>query len=198
MKNIKHTLLLFLMASTSIFTSCTDNVEPLDPAVVIPEPSSNGKFKVDIDGKTFVATNIQASLSANAIAITGLRSGSNDLLQITLPSPLNQVGTYTWENAIANNAVLGLIYSNASSEAFISVPNDGEFADFPAYVDNAVITISSIDTTNKTISGTFQFTGGRINLDGNLTIKKFTNGSFTEIGYTGEIPEPSGNTFLQN
>lgn len=195
MKNIKHNLYLFLIASASILTSCAGDVEPLDPAIEIPDPTANAKFKVDIDATTFVATNIQAALSANAIAITALRSGNNDLIQITLPSPLNQVGTYTWENAQENNAMLGLIYSNASSEAYISAPNDGEFADFPAYIDNATVTISSINTTKKTISGTFQFTGARINNEGNLSIKKFTNGSFNEISYTGDIPAPAGKNY---
>lgn len=195
MKNIKHSLYLFLIASASILTSCAGDVEPLDPAIEIPDPTANAKFKVDIDATTFVATNIQAALSANAIAITALRSGNNDLIQITLPSPLNQVGTYTWENAQENNAMLGLIYSNASSEAYISAPNDGEFVDFPAYTDNATVTISSINTTKKTISGTFQFTGARINNEGNLSIKKFTNGSFNEISYTGDIPAPAGKNY---
>lgn len=195
MKKINQFLLLFLVATTAILMSCSTDIEPIDPAVTIPNPSKNGQLKVDIDGQTFVATNVQANVSAAAISITGLRSGNNDFVQITLPAPLNQIGTHTWAEATANNAILGLIYSNSSSEAFISAPMTGDFAAFPAYVDTAEVIVTSIDTQNKTISGTFSFTGGRVNAAGELIIKKFTNGSFTNIAYAGGSTTPSGNSF---
>lgn len=195
MRTINHFLFLFFIATFSIFTSCTTDVEPLDPAIEIPNPAANGQLKVDFDGQTFVATNVQAVVNSTAIAITGLRSGNNDFIQITLPAPLNQVGTYTWATATANNTLLGLIYTNSAQEGFVSAPSNGDFADFPAYTDTASITITSIDVTNKKISGTFQFTGGRFNNANNLVLKKFTNGSFTNISYSGDISAPSSNTF---
>lgn len=196
MKKINQFLFLFLATTATLFTSCSTDVEPLDPSVTIPEPSTNGKLKVDFDGQTFVATNVQAVVNSTAIAITGLRSGNNDFIQITLPAPLNQVGTYTWADATASNAMLGLMYSNAASEGFISAPADGDFADFPAYTDTAKVTITSIDTANKTISGTFEFTGGRFDAAENLVMKKFTNGSFTNIKFSGDVASPTGNTFF--
>ena len=195
MKKINRFLFLFLATTATLFTSCSTDVEPLDPSVTIPEPSTNGKLKVDFDGQTFVATNVQAVVNSTAIAISGLRSGNNDFIQITLPAPLNQVGTYTWADATASNATLGLMYSNAASEGFISAPANGDFADFPAYTDTAKVTITSIDTANKTISGTFEFTGGRFDAAGNLVMKKFTNGSFTNIKFSGDVASPTGNTF---
>ena len=195
MKKINQFLLLFLTATTTILSSCSPDVEPLDPSVTVPGPVVNGQLKVDIDGQTFVATNVQAVVNSTAIAISGLRSGNNDFLQITLPAPLNEVGTYTWTDATANNTVLGLIYSNSSSEAFVTAPNNGDFAEFPEYTDTATITVSNIDTQNKTISGTFQFTGARFDDAGNLLMKKFTNGSFTNISFAGDITGPTSNSF---
>ncbi|CAM4145873.1 DUF6252 domain-containing protein [Flavobacterium antarcticum] len=196
MKKINRFLLLFLVTTATIFTSCSTDVEPLDPSVLIPDSSTNGQLKVDFDGQTFVATNIQAVVNSTAISITGLRSGNNDFLQITLPAPLNQVGTYTWTNATASNAILGLMYSNSASEGFVSAPANGDFVDFPAYTDTAKVTVTSIDEANKTISGTFEFTGGRFDDAGNLVMKKFTNGSFTNIKFSGDVVTPSGNTFF--
>lgn len=196
MKKINHFLFLFLTATAAILTSCSTDVEPLDPSVTIPEPSINGQLKVDIDGQTFVATNLQAVVNATAISISGFRSGNNDFIQITLPAPLNQVGTYTWTDATANNSLLGLLYSNSASEAFVSAPNDGDFAEFPEYTDTATITVESIDNESKTISGTFQFTGARFDDNGNLVMKKFTNGSFTNISFAGDIVGPSNNNLF--
>jgi hypothetical protein len=196
MKTINKILLLFIAFSAPLFTSCTTDIEPIDPAVLIPNPIENGQFKVDIDEQTFVATNVQAVVNASAIAITGLRSGNNDFIQITLPTPLNQVGTYTWTEATTNNVVLGLIYSNSASEGFISAPSNGDFALFPAYTDTAKVTVTSINVQNKTISGTFEFTGGRFNAAGALVMKKFTNGSFTNISFVGAAVNPSANNFF--
>ena len=105
MKKLNQFVLLFVLVTAALFNSCTTDVEPIDPAVIITNPVTNGQLKVDIDGQTFVATNVQAVVNSTAIAISGLRSGNNDFIQITLPSPLNQVGTYTWANATAANTI---------------------------------------------------------------------------------------------
>lgn len=196
MKKINHFLFLFLATAATFLTSCSTDVEPLDPAVLIPDPMANGQLRVDIDGQTFVATNVQANLSTAALSITGLRSGNNDFVQITLPAPLNQIGTHTWADATANNVILGLNYSNSASQGFISAPITGDFAAFPEYTDTAKVIITSIDTQNKTISGTFEFTGARINAAGSLTMKSFTNGSFTNIAYAGGSTTPTNNSFF--
>ena len=196
MKKINQLLFLFLATTATFFSSCTTDIEPLDPSVTVPDPMANGQLKVDIDGQTFVATNVQATVSAAAISITGLRSGNNDFVQITLPAPLNQVGTYTWTEATTNGVVLGLFYSNSASEGFISAPSTGDFAAFSGYTDTAKVTVTSIDAGNKTISGTFEFTGARINAAGVLVTKTFTNGSFTNISFAGAVVNPTSNSFF--
>lgn len=200
MKKIKFLSVCFVLFTAAFFTSCTTDVEPLDPNIILnPDPQNPvaGVLKVDFDGQTFVATTTQAVVNSTAIAITGLRSSNGDFIQITLAAPLNQVGTYTWDNALAANTVLGLMYSNSGSLGYISGPqNSGDFAEFPEYVDTATVTISSIDMENKTITGTFQFTGGRFSDDGALETKTFTNGSFTNISFAGDITAPSSNSLF--
>lgn len=200
MKKIKFISLCVVLFTASIFTSCTTDVEPLDPAVELtPENPNNpeqGVLKVDFDGQTFVATTVQAVVNNTAIAISGLRASNGDFIQITLPAPLNQVGTYTWNDALAANTVLGLIYSTSGALGYVTSPQNAEFAEFPEYQDTATITISSIDMENKTISGTFQFTGGRFSDEGVPEFKNFTNGSFTNISFAGDITAPSDNSFF--
>jgi len=201
MKSIKFLSICLVLFTSSIFTSCSTDVEPIDPAVELnPETPNNpveGVLKVDFDGQTFIATTVQAIVNSSTIAISGLRASNGDFIQITLPAPLNQVGTYTWDDAVAANTVLGLIYSNSGSQAYVTAPQNGDFAEFPEYEDTATITVSSIDMENKTISGTFQFTGGRFSDDGEtIETKTFTNGSFTNISFEGDITAPSGNNFF--
>lgn len=201
MKKIKFLSVCFVLLTSSIFTSCTTDVEPLDPAVELTPDNPNnpveGVLKVDFDGQTFVATTTQAVVNSTAIAISGLRASNGDFIQITLPAPLNQVGTYTWNDALAANTVLGLMYSTSGSLGYVTAPQNGDFAEFPEYQDTATVTISSIDMENKTISGTFQFTGGRFSDDGaTIQTKIFTNGSFTNISFEGDIVAPSDNTFF--
>lgn len=200
MKKIKFLSVCFILLTSSFLTSCSTDVEPLDPAVILDPETNNpvsGVLKVDFDGQTFVATTAQAVVNSTAIAISGLRSSNGDFIQITLPAPLNQVGTYTWDDALAANTVLGLAYSNSGSQGYVTGPQgSGDFAEFPEYVDTATITIASIDMENKTISGTFQFTGGRFSDEGALETKTFTNGSFTDISFAGDITAPSDNSFF--
>lgn len=201
MKKIKFLSVCFVLLTSSIFTSCSTDVEPLDPAVELnPENPTNpvsGVLKVDFDGQTFVATTVQAVVNNTAIAISGLRAPNGDFIQITLPAPLNQVGTYTWDDALAANTVLGLVYSTSGALGYVTAPEDADFADFPEYEDTAKVTITSINMENKTISGTFQFTGGRFSDDGeSIETKTFTNGSFTDISFSGDIAGPSGNSFF--
>lgn len=199
MKRFKFLSVCFIVFS-AFLTSCSGDVEPLDPAVILnPDPSNptSGVLKVDIDGQTFIATTTQAVVNSTAISISGLRAPNGDFVQITLPAPLNQVGTYTWDEALASNTVLGLIYSTSGSLGYVTAPQEGgDFSEFPEYVDTATITVSEIDAENKTISGTFQFTGGRFSDAGDLETKTFTNGSFTNISFAGDIVAPSNNSFF--
>ena len=116
------------------------------------------------------------------------------MVQITLPAPYNKVGTYTWKNIIAAGGIMVLAYmpSNGTGSFTADPKNSGGASDFSGYTDTDTITISKTDVTNNKISGTFQFTGEKFkDLTGtSIETKIFTNGSFTEIPFTTDIPVP--------
>jgi hypothetical protein len=53
---------------------------------------------------------------------------------------------------------------------------------------NGNVIITNINTTAKTISGTFRFTGYPIDTESGLPVIEFTNGTFQNVPYTGTIP----------
>lgn len=213
MKKISVLFLLFLALGISL-TSCTkdfengldysgiDNENVKEPVIEV-EPEikpvvESGKLQVDFDGNTFVSTTVQAIVTNDYISIIALRSPKGDFITLTIPS--NKTGTYTWKSVSAGNGtgVLGLSYTLPSDgySAFISDSGDKD-SDFFGhdYKDTATITISSVNTTTKKISGTFQFTGGRFNSNNKFETKIFTKGSFTDITFAPDIPVINDNTF---
>ncbi|WP_140510146.1 DUF6252 family protein [Flavobacterium pectinovorum] len=196
------------------FSSCTDepvgfnpvmdkpivDVDPtpgVDPIPEVKPSAGSGKLQVDFDGETFVSTSVQSIVTDDYISIIGLRSSKGDVITLTIPS--NKTGTYTWKNiSVTQMGVLGLAYNVSSDKngAFISGSDDDPDFLYPDYKDTATITIVSINTTTKKISGTFQFTGGRYNPSNNKNeTKVFTKGSFTDISFAVDIPTDSNNTF---
>ena len=192
MKNIKLASLLVLFISALTFTSC-DN-EPIDSNINLGDfdngnnggSTTNGNFKVDFNGQTWVSASTQAVLSDNTIQIIGLKTDGS---AFEVSSDNATVGTYP-----ANQNLL--IYNPAASQfGYVSInfqdPNE----------DTGSITITNIDTVNKKISGTFTFKGYWTNTDepGVVPIN-FTNGTFTNIAYTtlNENPNPTTDTFFAN
>ena len=204
MKNFRIFILPFIIVTTFCLNSC--EIEPLDSALIDTNPipaTTSGAFKVDFDGKTFVANTVQALVNDSFISISGLKTATGELIQITLPAPYNKVGTYTWKTVTAGAGVMVLAYNPAGGTGgFISVDKSSvNTPEFDAYTDTAKITISKIDVANSKISGTFEFTGFRYKdpIGGSLTIetKKMTNGIFTDISFTKDIAViPTKNTFL--
>ena len=198
MRRFSIFILPLVMLATFCLNSC--EIEPLDPALIDANPNpgtTSGVFKVDFDGKTFVANAVQAIVNDDYIALSGLKTSSGELVQIALPAPYNKLGTYTWNNIGAAGGIMVLAYVPANgSEPFTADPKDtGGASDFPEYTDTATITISKIDVANKKISGTFQFTGVKFkDLAGtSIETKVFTNGSFTDIPFVNDSPIPVTN-----
>ncbi|MBC7847692.1 MAG: hypothetical protein H7Y10_14520 [Flavobacterium sp.] len=192
MRKIQFFILPFIIIVTFCLNSCGE-IEPLDPALLdtIPNPgTTTGVFKVDFDGKTFVANTVQAIVNDSYIAISGLKTPSGELVQIGLPAPFNKVGTYTWKSISVAGGMMGIAYmpSNGTEPFSADEKDSGGASDFPGYTDTASITISKIDVINKKISGTFQFTGVKFkDLTGtSIETKVFTNGSFTDIPFTDD------------
>src|SRR5204863_2298494 len=90
------------------------------------------------------------------------------------------VHTYTLDINSATNA--GAYSLNSTSNAFTT--NQGST---PAQ-SGGTLTISSIDTTNKKMTGTFSFKAYR-SIDSMQ--KDITEGVFTNISYTTTLPPPS-------
>jgi hypothetical protein len=194
MKSFRFLILPLIIISALCFNSCEN--EPLD---VDPSGSTSGDFKVDFDGKTFVANTVLAIVNDGYISITGFKMPSGELVQITLPTPHNKVGTHTWKSVGATGGIMSLVYmSSIGVEPFMGdQKNTGGASDFSGYTDTASITISKIDLVNKKISGTFQFTGVKYKdpTETSIETKVFTKGSFTDISFTNDAVGWDTDTF---
>jgi hypothetical protein len=209
MKTIKNLLSIFVIITALSFFSCEN--EPLDPSLLNSDPANSGGgnsgggntgggntggggstasgvFKVDFDSQTFTANSTQAIVNNTTIAITGLKSNGS-FFQITLLGT-PAVGTYN----NTNTSQLALAYSGGSGQIPYLGASNASFSAYPNYNDTAELKISSIDTANKIIKGTFKFNGGQIN-GSQLNIKNFTNGEFN-LSYTTDVPAPTNNSFF--
>lgn len=182
MKNILSISKLFLVLIAFAVTSC--DVEPLDPAINLDDfdNSNNGPalFKADFSGSTWTATSVEALVSGNFIAISGLKAngeGFDFLVQA------NATGTYP-----------------ANTNLLTFTPAGSEFGYWSTNFNNpeentGSITITSINTTNNTISGTFNFKGywSDTSVTSILPVQ-FTNGVFQNIPFITQ--DQTGDSFF--
>lgn len=213
---MKKINLLLSVFSILLFVACND-VEPLDPALSGGtsnnnnnnggsnggngsgsggggNSSSNDIFKADFDGQTWNASTTQAIVNSDYVALSGIHSNGS-FFQITIPN--GTVGTYTWANISPTNP-MAVTYSPGSGQtSFLSLSDSqASGTGYVGYTDTAEIIISSIDTANKIISGTFKFTGVRFDSTlSNTEIKVFTNGVFN-LNYTENNTSPGNNSFF--
>lgn len=169
-----------------IMSSC--NIEPFEgdiPDVVDSSGGSGeGVFTVDFDGKTFVSDNPIATVLDDVINITGIKTSTNEAFILTIFG--NETGTYEL-GVTENTEVNGGTYNDditGTGETWSSV------VDF--ITSQGQVTITEIDEVNKTISGTFFFTGHHVS----LSSKEFTNGVFTNVSFDAGLVSGSGNTFF--
>jgi len=180
MKKIKFLSILILL-SVALFTSC--DTEPIDSAIDLNDNGNNSgtsTFKADFNGATWNASTSQAIISGNLIQIAATKTdGSSFGIMISGSS----VGTYQANVNILSYNPAGSEYGYWSS----NIANPTE--------DTGSVTITSIDTVNKKISGTFSYKGYWSNQSetGVLPIN-FTNGVFTNVSYIDQ-PE-TGDTFF--
>ncbi|MRX70485.1 hypothetical protein SAMN06265349_10117 [Flavobacterium resistens] len=204
MKKINIVFLL-LFAISSLFSSCS----PFDDGRDISGSENNGNgngsgnveekpiFKAKIGGEEFIANTTTAVVTSDYVLIAGTRSSKGDLIQIILPS--NKIGTYTWANSKENADRFVLAYAEkVDGYGFISASNeDAAFLEVKNYTDTAIIKITAVDKTKKTISGTFQFTGFRETDNGSTETKVVTDGTFTNVPYTEDIPADDSDQILK-
>lgn len=189
MKNTKITTFLLLIFAALSFNSC-DN-EPIDSAIDLGDFDNGGGnntpalFKADFSGETWTANTAQAQITSNSIIIGGIKTDGS---AFGLAIEGSTTGTYQ-----ANQNLLA--FNPANSEyayASLNFANPTE--------DTGSITITSIDTVNKKISGTFTFKGYWTNTtETGVQPINFTNGVFTNISYTTTVdpnPNPTTDTFF--
>lgn len=143
------------------------------------EPAVTGDFRAKIDGVQWIADSAAAaSRMGGRIGIAGLSKNKRDL---TISLEDRGVGTYIL-NDTAFSAAAYVDWTLASPFSFTTNQGIDE-----SDLTNKVI-ITSIDETNKRISGTFSFVTHR-QMDG--TQRTFTQGSFTNLKYSTTLPPAS-------
>jgi hypothetical protein len=159
-------LLLTLLLFT--FISCTKEISKegnngTGPGV--------GDFYATIGGHLWNADSVQLVLvSPNGVSINGL-SKTGDQISILLPA--FKVGTFT----LGTQSTAYALYANLlTTNAYVYVSNAG--------TAGGTITISSIDTVNRVVSGNFQFTLTNPADNSTETVDK---GVFDYLPYTAGI-----------
>ena len=184
MKN-KSTLAAFLLFVLINFIACTS--EPVDSSLLsnntnTTTPTAPASFKVDFNGQTYVATGTLAYVTANQIQIVGIRGFLGENFGFILNG--NTVGNYP-----GNTNILAYQTSSTAQNDYVSA-----IIGNPNQTSNGSVTITSINTANKTISGTFSFIGYWSDSSvTNILPIPFTNGVFTNLPYS--TVSPTNDTF---
>ncbi|WP_294818662.1 DUF6252 family protein [uncultured Flavobacterium sp.] len=181
MKKLSFLSAFIVLFAAIGFTSCDS--EPVDPLLIDNEPTQPtgpAIFKVDFSGSTYTADEAQAVVTANSIMISGIKANGS---VFALSVPGSTTGTYDGADGVLMTykptVTSAFMYMNADPALEIETPTGS-------------ITITSINTAAQTISGTFNFTGYWSDEAANQPNIAFTNGSFQNIPYTGNVgPQPT-------
>lgn len=176
MKKIKILFAFFTLFSAVTFVSCES--EPVDPVLnenLGENPVGPSVFKVDFSGETHTAIQSSAKFEQGVLAIVGVMSATGEAVTMTIDD--FAVKTY-------NEAFMGYLPGTATADGYLNLnPETGQ--------NNGKVVITKVDKVNNTISGTFSFTGWRIDLEMNLSSLVFTNGVFENVPITG-LPQNPG------
>jgi hypothetical protein len=159
---------LFLTLILFSFIACT---KELSKEGANNPGKGTGDFYATIGGNLWNADSLQLVLvSSDGVSINGL-SKTGDQISILLP--VFKVGTYTL-NVQSSSYALSTNLLTRTANVYVS--NDG--------TAGGSVTISSIDTVNRVISGSFQFTLTNPADDSTQTVAK---GVFDYVPYTSGI-----------
>jgi hypothetical protein len=180
MKRMRILSIFMVLFTLMGVVSC--QTEPVDPLLLIDEPENPtpepASFQVQFGDRTFVADRTVATLGTGEIVITGYAGTAGE--NVTIRIPATTTGTYT---------VTNITYDPGANPNFYTNIN-------PANAPTGSVTIQSIDTVRRTISGIFNFTGYYSLPAENLPSIAFTNGVFTNIAYTAPGVNPGPGTAL--
>ena len=164
MKNIFTRLSVFFLALIGLI-SC--ETEPLDNGIEPTTPvTDEGVFSVKFNNSTYTTNNVQAILVQNKISLTAEDASGVFIFMIEG----DQTGTYSGDD-------ISMSYITPSGDTYTNL---GE--------SNATLAITAINYQQKTITGTFGFTG--IKLDDSEEVISFTQGVFTNVSVTGNLVNP--------
>lgn len=158
-----------------IFSACQKEYNPFEE-----ESSFTGSFRAKINGVQWEANSIKtATRQAGVLALYGTSSDKKALLLRVADSGVHN---YTFYSESASNVAVLTDSSEANTNAYTT----NQFDTAGVYGN---LNVTSIDTVNKTISGTFSFRVYRMMDSAQKTI---TEGVFTNISYSTSPPAPSG------
>jgi hypothetical protein len=146
----------------------------------------NGDFYATIDGNQWNADSLQVILvSSDGISITGLGKTGG---QISMIVPEFKTGTYTISAQSLSYALYVNVLNDVTNIFVSSVGTAG-----------GTITISSIDSVNHLMSGSFQFT---LTNPADNSTKSITKGVFAYVPYVGDpgggiVPPTSGSDTIE-
>lgn len=179
MKKFRILTAFVLILSAIGFTSCeTEPIGYTEFNGENPGGTTGGNLRMDFNNNTFVATQNMAIVTNGMISITGIRGTQGESVSITILGTAE--GTYGDDDVL-------IIYQPAGSEYGYSniASNSG--------TSSTLVTITSINTVDNTISGTFKFKGWWTNNTQDISPIEFTNGVFENIPFQSNGPNPNPN-----
>lgn len=173
MKNLLSKSISFLTLISLLFVfSCGDDDSPDNTDNTAP-----GTMTCKVDGTQWTSATATATILNGIMNITGV-SSDDQVFTITLDG--DSEGSYSLDPSL-QNVIAHTIDTNGSNPAYVSNQNT-------VNTNFGVVTVSEIDTDNKTISGTFQTEVHRI-IDGEVKI--ITEGVFEKIPYVESVAPTS-------
>lgn len=138
-------------------------------------PTNSGTMTAQVDGSPWTATTKSAQISNGLINVTGIAANGH-VITLTL---LDEVeGTYDLFSA-SEGAAAYQTSTNPTDPSWVSHDSGG------------TVIVSSINTSNKTISGTFEFVGSR---QSDNSVRVISSGQFN-VPYLTELPpQTNGNS----
>ncbi len=186
---LRHLLqwMLFALLAFS-FTAC-DN-EPLEGTFITDDGGGtqveDGQFVATVDGATFTATSVSATLADGLLVVTGF-ADSGDAISFAIA----EAGPCTYDLAVLPN-LAQFIPNGQASNPYISTGTAG---------GSGSLAISVFDSDALTVSGAFSFVGAREGVDDNgdpitetieITVGGFNEITFELVSGSAEASDCSG------
>jgi len=177
MKNLLYFLSSALLVLT--FTNCNNDDDG---------PSQDGTMSAEIDGQSWEAEEVAATYLQSRLVVAGRTPDGQDVV-ISLDMPQLEENAFE----LSEETLSAIAYNeSANSNSFTS---NGNVFNNEVEITGQV-TVTEINTDDMWVSGTFNATCYRplsVNTPDSVVI---TNGQFTKVPYTDEVPTTDGDNSL--